>query len=170
YPLLVQAQGYQEFQTMLQVVAGVNPPQMVKLVPLVSAVTIVSDPSGASVLINGFVRGVTPLSLELESGTYEVALQMENFRPKFETIVLLPGENKTVSLVMESLLGYLHVTEPEGISIYVDGSFRGWAPNTITLPEGSYLVTLKDKGRETFRQQVQILAGQTTELPSGDGM
>ncbi|HRW94036.1 MAG TPA: PEGA domain-containing protein, partial [Thermotogota bacterium] len=170
YPLHVEAQGYNSVETVLNVTAGTNPVVPVVLVPRKATLTLLSDPSEATVFIGNFARGKTPLVLELDSGTYQIKLEKSDFRVLEQSVTLLPGEEKEMTVVLESLLGYLHVSQPDGISIYVDGMFRGWAPDTIPLREGQYLVTLKDKGQERFRQQVTIVAGETVSISATSGM
>ncbi|HPE69466.1 MAG TPA: PEGA domain-containing protein [Thermotogota bacterium] len=161
YPLLVEAQGYHSVERLVQLSPGTNPPVSIELMPMRATLTILSDPSEATVYINGFSRGKTPLSLSLGSGTFELKIEKENFGISIQQLDLLPGENRELAVVLESQLGYLDIPTPEGISVYVDGAFRGWAPTLFPLKEGLYLLVLKDKGVERFRQQVTIVAGET---------
>lgn len=164
YALSVEAAGYAKEERILRLTQGPNPPIAIRLTPMKAKLTILSDPSEATVKINGFDRGKTPLILELDAGNYLLSLEKEYFTRQAENIVLRPGEEKTLTLTMRSTVGYLNVPGPEGISIYINDTFRGWAPNTLPLEEGVYVLSLKDKGKERFRQTITIVAGNTTVI------
>ena len=52
-------------------------------------------------------------------------------------------------------------------SVYIDGGYTGLARKLKKIPHqpGSYDVELRDPGGRTlYRQQVQVIAGKTTEI------
>jgi PEGA domain len=63
-----------------------------------------SSPSGATVLIDGKVRGVTPATLELTSGrTYELALSQQGYEPWRTLIEPEVGKTQKIAADMERL-------------------------------------------------------------------
>jgi hypothetical protein len=63
-----------------------------------------SSPSGATVLIDGKVRGLTPVTLELASGrTYELALSQEGYEPWRTLIEPEVGKTQKIGADMERL-------------------------------------------------------------------
>lgn len=164
YAIRTEAQGYKTDDRTLTVVTGINPLLRIPLIPMKAVLTLLSDPSEAKVKINGFENGKTPLKLELDAGTYRLVVEKEYFQSQAQNITLIPGEERTIAVVMLSTVGYLHVPAPDGISLYINDTFRGWAPDTLLLEEGVYTLSLKDKGKERYRQQIRIVAGQTLTI------
>jgi hypothetical protein len=126
-----------------------------------------TNPSGASVEVDGQPRGVTPLSLELSPGRHTVKLANEGNIRSMPITILAGGQ---VSQLIElprasSLLGELQVrTEPAGAQVSVDGHMYGRSPLTVEgLAPGAHSVVLEnDLGSIT--QDVKIEAGTTASL------
>ncbi len=96
-----------------------------------SSVTIDSSPEqGATVVIFGEERGVTPLTLtDLPPGSLEVILKKERYQRTVETLLLRPGEHAQYVLELKHLQGYINFeTEPPGAEIYLDGIKIGNTP------------------------------------------
>lgn len=53
-------------------------------------------------------------------------------------------------------------TSPAGAEVYIDGTFKGMSPLTITLPNGSHSVKVVLEGYESASKSVSITGGQTT--------
>jgi hypothetical protein len=126
-----------------------------------------TNPSGASVDIDGQPRGVTPLSLDLPPGRHTLKLANEgNVRSMPITIVAGGQVSQLIELPRAaSLLGELQVrTEPAGAQVTVDGHVYGKSPLTVEgLAPGSHSVVLEnDLG--TMTQDVKIEAGTTASL------
>lgn len=89
------------------------------------AVTIDSAPEqGASVMIQGVERGVTPLTLEgLPLGWNDVLLKMDRYKRTADRIEIKAGEPQTFVIQMEPLVGYLSLeSDPVGAEIILDGN------------------------------------------------
>jgi hypothetical protein len=126
-----------------------------------------TNPTGATVEIDGQPRGVTPLSLDLSPGRHTLKLANEgNVRSMPITIVAGGQVSQLIELPRaSSLLGELQVrTEPAGAQVTVDGHVYGKAPLTVEgLAPGAHSVVLEnDLGSIT--QEVKIEAGTTASL------
>lgn len=74
---------------------------LVKNIPF-AHMTIHSIPEGASVLINGVYKGITPLSLgKVKPGQVELSLMLEGFRYANKTIALKDQARETVKVTMQ---------------------------------------------------------------------
>jgi hypothetical protein len=126
-----------------------------------------TNPTGATVEIDGQPRGMTPLSLDLSPGRHTLKLSNEgNVRSMPVTIVAGGQVSQLIELPRASaLLGELQVrTEPAGAQVTVDGHVYGKAPLTVEgLAPGPHSVVLEnDLGSVT--QEVKIEAGTTASL------
>ncbi|HEY7187869.1 MAG TPA: PEGA domain-containing protein [Vicinamibacterales bacterium] len=129
--------------------------------------TVQTNPPGASVVIDGKQRGVTPLNLALESGKHVLELVTEG-DVRSVPITITPGAQMSQFIELPhapSALGELQIrTEPAGAQVSVDGRALGKSPLTAEgLTPGQHTVTLEnDLGSVT--QRVVIEAGTTQSL------
>ena len=125
-----------------------------------------STPPGAQVEIDGTQRGTTPVTLELPSGSHEIALTRRGITRRF-TVAISPGEQTSQTLDWSKVkeTGSLAVTtEPVGARVSVDGRPYGVTPLTIPdLPAGRRRVVLEGQGG-TVRREVTIETDRTATL------
>ncbi len=125
-----------------------------------------STPPGAQVEIDGTQRGTTPVTLELPSGSHEIALTRRGITRRF-TVAISPGEQTSQTLDWSQVkeTGSLAVTtEPVGAKVSVDGRSYGVTPLTIPdLPAGRRRVVLEGQGG-TVRREVTIETDRTATL------
>jgi hypothetical protein len=100
YDVRVAAPGHEPVQRTVDIEAGETERLSVSLPPQARGpgkVRVRSTPAGATVLVDGKVRGISPLELELASGkTYELTLSQDGYEP-WSTIVE-PAAGKTRSV------------------------------------------------------------------------
>ena len=128
---------------------------------------IQTSPAGANVVINGQARGVTPLNVSLNAGSYTVELSIDGAR---RTIPVTIAAQAAVSQFIEMphavpVVGQLDVrTDPSGAKVSVDGQRRGVSPLTVTgLEPGSHVVMLEnDLG--SVSENVTVQPGATASL------
>lgn len=142
-----------------------------------------SEPSGATVFVDGDRRGVTPLSLTgLPLGTRRIRIQRDGYisqdravsltsqRPSRSVDVTLSRRQaaaapaspparqtspaaRTGSLLVES--------RPSGATVTVNGVNRGVTPMTLSgLAPGEYVVQLQLTGYRTITTTVRVVAGE----------
>jgi serine/threonine protein kinase len=126
-----------------------------------------TNPSGATVEVDGQQNGVTPLSLSLPPGRHTLKLTSEG---NVRTMPVTITAGKEVSQFIElprasSAFGELQVrTEPAGARVTVDGHAYGTAPVTVEgLSPGTHTVVLENELR-SITQEVKIEANTTASL------
>jgi hypothetical protein len=91
-----------------------------------------SDPAGARVLVDGVLRGKTPLTVEgLSAGTHDVAIQNQEGTVR-RSIAIADGKTAELS---ESIFS---------------GSLAVFSPFEIEMSEGTRQIPLDDRGRTTL--------------------
>jgi len=124
-----------------------------------------SIPSQASIYINGEYRGETPLTLEVEAGTYAIRISKDDYQDYTTTVTIEPGKTATVSANLTQKTGMLKITsEPSGAEVYVDGSYKGTTPLTLTLTPGTYEVKVVKEDYEPYTQIVTLNADETKTI------
>jgi hypothetical protein len=130
--------------------------------------TVDSTPDGARVIIGGKDRGVTPLSLALAPGTYELELRAGNERHAIAVQVKAGGTTSQHFILRPTAAatpGTLRVTsEPPSATVAVDGRGKGTTPVVITdLAPGTHEVVVTGTSG-SVRQRVKIDAAATTTV------
>ena len=129
--------------------------------------SVQTNPAGATVVIDGQQRGMTPINLQLKPGRHVVELVTDG-DVRSIPVMITPGGQ--VSQFIEipratSALGELQIrTEPAGAQVTVDGRVLGKSPLTAEgLTPGQHTVVLENElGPVT--QRVTIEAGTTASL------
>lgn len=132
--------------------------------PVQSRVNVTSQPSGASVIIDGQDRGTTPVTLfDIAPGRHHLKLRLPGYVERDRFFNTSEGPSIEKSAVLQEVKGLLLVkTEPAGANVVIDGASRGQTPLLITdlaakdtyalrLRKAGYLeqsLTLKFNGRE----------------------
>jgi hypothetical protein len=136
--------------------------------PPASGVLVVeSQPASAEVVIDGRVRGMTPLKLSLPPGPHSMELRLPGGQAKLVPITIQKGAQQSHYVQMEAAVsvGQLLIrSEPAGARVIVDGQPRGVTPVTVpALTPGQHEVVLESElGRVT--EAVQVAAGTTATL------
>jgi serine/threonine-protein kinase len=94
-------EGHSPAELAFEVLEGSNPPPLRFVMPaLVAPAEIYSDPSAATLTVDGKEIGVTPQKLNLSPGAHEVLLERDGFAPTVKHVEVHPG----VKLVLRTRL------------------------------------------------------------------
>jgi len=139
--------------------------------PPSGSLSITSTPPGASVYVDDAYQGVTPLTLSKQTlGTHTVKLKKTDYKDYSYIVIVYEEKTTTVSgdltpIVQTPLTGTLFITSsPLSASIYVDGSYKGATPTTITETTGSYTIRFEKTGYTDYSTIADVSAGQTTKV------
>jgi len=148
----------------------------VSLEPKRSSVLIASNPSGASLEMNGKVVGSTPLVLEsLPVGKYTGQLKMTGYEERGVSWEISDERPLRVFMDLSSNIGKIEFTvTPKGARIFVDGTLVGPSPYFGELSEGKYLIRIEREGYIPVEQHILLKRGEIltktfnmTPLPGG---
>jgi hypothetical protein len=131
-------------------------------------VTFTSEPAGATVLIDGVARGVTPLKLRLAAGQHEAELMLDASKRKLPLIV---DANTVMAQHVEFAgpavadTGRLEVTsDPSGARVSIDGVPRGSTPLSVpAIAVGEHRITVSID-QTTVQRSVDVSAGATATV------
>ncbi|NNM21660.1 MAG: PEGA domain-containing protein [Gammaproteobacteria bacterium] len=139
----------------------------VPLQPNWAPVTLSSSPPGATVSVDGIELGQTPLTAEVEAGDRELSVDLQGFKEQLVPLTVIAGEPQTLAnLELEAADGLLAVsTTPAGVSVTVNGQFRGRTPLELALQPGRrHRVSFARAGYEPASRQVELRPDQRREL------
>jgi PEGA domain-containing protein len=133
-----------------------------------ATINIDSRPANAQVVIDGQVRGSTPISVRLNAGAHVLELRAGN---EARVLPITVQANITyaqyVELPSASVKGSLEIREPAGARVLVDGRLRGTVPLRVgDLEPGAHEVVLEHRGVRS-RRTVDVQPGLTATLGPG---
>ena len=168
HELVITAPRHQPYSAPIDVV-GLDQRQVfvAKPVPAWAAVTVLTEPAGAQVLVDGVAGGSTPAKLELDAGTHRIELRQPGFKQWVTDLQVVANEPQTLGPVRLGLPdGTLVVrTEPAGASVSVGGAFRGRAPLTIEVrPDVPLAVVATRDGYEPATRELMLASGERSEV------
>jgi hypothetical protein len=152
-----------------------TPPPTTQTPTFNGAISATTSPVGAAIYVDGRLEGYSPLTIwDLEPRTYTVKSTLSGYSPDAQYISVSSGQttyyyaNLQVSPQPRRDTGEVSIlTIPSGASIYVDGTYRGLSPTTLTLYPGSHSVKLSLTGYNDWTGTVYVNTYATTPLQVG---
>ncbi|MDE4907460.1 PEGA domain-containing protein [Methanogenium marinum] len=136
------------------------------LVHEMGGLQINSTPDGASISLNGTVRGFTNTTLnDLDTGTYNVTVVLDDYETVVnETVIVTNNVTTPVSFGLVHQTGGLQINStPEGAEIYLNGTSSGFTNTTLNnLDTGTYNVTVVLDDYETVVNETVIVTNNVT--------
>ena len=103
--------------------------------------------SGASVYIDGSFKGYAPCTVNnLSPGYHSVRVTKYNCKDETASVYVVAGETSPLQVTMKMTQVQVSVTNVSGVSIYLDGSYKGTAPLTIEGLSSGYHTLRASKG------------------------
>lgn len=137
--------------------------------PVAGIVRIVSQPSGARIIVDGAVTGFrTPTRFPLPAGAHRVILSLAGHRNWEGRVELEAGATAALEATLLPLgTGNLAVwSVPPGAEILVDGRPTGFRTPALvqSLPVGTHTVQMRRDGCDDWSQAVVVLQDRTLSL------
>ena len=149
--------GYKVWQDVFEFKAGesVSIP-IIKLEKSDGIVHLNTNPSGASVTLNGTFLGQTPLNLSLRPNQqHSVKIFREGYVDKQTSLSIASGESKQVLVNLVPALGKIAITSDiENAELYVDGRLMGRPNQILELPARPHTIMVQKTGFETFEADI----------------
>ncbi|NOY91596.1 MAG: PEGA domain-containing protein [Deltaproteobacteria bacterium] len=131
--------------------------------------SVVSDPPGASVFIDGREEGAagqTPFRSVLDTGSHHVILERPGFAPAERDVEIAVGAEVSLRVPLARVdFGRLRViANLAQARVFVDGESVGAVPYEGQLTPGAHEVEVEADGMKTFSESVTIARGQLTPV------
>ena len=126
-----------------------------------------SVPDGASLIVNGEYRGMTPLNISgLSPGNYAVTFSRFGFNELSIQVPVEQGKIAEVTATLQPKTGTLAVNStPPGARVLLDGADAGISPVVLeNISADNHTVMLEKDGYLTAAREVRITAGQVSAV------
>ena len=155
--LALEHPAYRRFETPITVKAG----EPLRIGPVElglpdGSLVVRTEPAGADVSVAGRYRGRAPLTLALAPGVpHEVVVSRAGYATATRTVSVTSAERLSLSLALEAILGEVTVRgEPADAELFVNGTSRGAANQTLSLPAAPQAIEVRRAGLATFAATV----------------
>ena len=145
--------GYIDKETDITIEPGESKVVTVNL-DRINVIDIASNPKGAAVFINEELKGISPVKVNLVSGTYMFSLFLEGYE-KWETTVIVNQDWK-YDVKLLKLVQVNFLSEPIDAEVYMNNKFIGRTPTLTTIPEGRYLIIFRKENYKAVVQEKDI--------------
>ena len=161
YTVSVEKEGYDTYTTEVSLNAGDVKTITANLEPLVGYVSITSNVDNAEVYIDGKYVGHTPIeNYKLSVGTHEIKVAKNGYRDFIDTINIEAGKTLEVYAELISENATLEIiSSPSDAKVYINDRYYGKTPLTVELPAGTYTISVKKEGYETYTETITLRAG-----------
>ncbi len=109
-------------------------------------INLLTDPPGASIVVDGKTNCVTPCTLDLAAGRHTLTANQPGFGIS-RKIFYIPADVSLLIPMVRSVGVLLVSSEPAGSSVNVDGKAYGNTPITLRLPAGQHRLSVFDGAR-----------------------
>jgi TPR repeat protein len=182
YELIASANGYESVNREVLVREGMDAEISLILPPVkeIAALTIKTEPAGASVLLNGKPPQHPPSTFtHVPFGKYQLAASLDGYLPFTRDIQVSSGMNPTIPVILNPLPPPVEIasltvtTDPAGASVLLDGKLPQQPPATFThVPFGRHPLTAFLVGHAPVTQDLQVREQMeptiTVKLPPAD--
>lgn len=161
HDLVVSRSLYHDYEKMIYASPNETMTYEVKLAPAYGWLLIGSSPeSGATILINGVRKGVTPYKSDtLASGEYEVTLMREMYENVTKTVRVIDGNESEISIPMKPNFANVTISTDVESDIYIDGKMKDRGSWTGRLLQGSHKAEARKASHRTTAMALEITAG-----------
>ena len=149
--------GYKPHRASIRVVAN-QPltPRAPVLQPVEGWLSLTTEPSGATITIDGEYRGLSPLELEMVPGSdHRISASMAGHHPAEESLEIDSGRTHEVHLQLAAEVGEVSIAaEPADAELLIDGQVRGAATQTVELTAVPHQIEIRKPGYVAIQRQV----------------
>ena len=131
------------------------------------SIDVISDPPGAEVVVDGAVKGRTPLRIsDLDPGSYDLEVRKEGYASYKKSTQLESAADYTMKVTLRMIVNSLRIlSQPPGVTVRVNGDLKGRTPLTLgQLPSGHYEVTGDLEGYPQQTIGVELNDGEIREV------
>ena len=185
HTLRLHKAGYDEYSSLVTIVSGQQTPLSYTFTPqqmTVGSIEVASTPAGSSLYLDGNYMGQTPSGsyFDLTSilpGYHTILIRLTDYRDYTQTVYVKGGQVATVNAQLtpngpsptpDTTGEILVVSTPAGAELFLDNTFRGITPTTLSdIPAGSHVVMARLAGYADATQTVTVTGGKITPVALG---
>ncbi len=131
------------------------------------SISIYSTPSSSNIYLDNSFKGTTPLTIQkVPVGSHTIKLSKSGYNDISRTVTVTSDRTTTVSESLSLQSGSIKVSSnPSGANIYLDGTFKGTTPTTLSnVPTGSHVIKITKSGYNDISKSVTVSSSHTSYI------
>jgi formylglycine-generating enzyme required for sulfatase activity len=157
HQLVFSKEKFSALEVELAVTAGQDlAPAVYRLEPASASVAITSVPVGSTVTVDGVYKGLTPLTILLQSAKeHDLRLTLTGHLPASRRVKLEPEEQRQLDIRLEPEYGTVFIAAtPAEATLLIDGKKQSLTNGRFRLTTRAHSLELKANGYESLRSTV----------------
>ena len=133
----------------------------------IAVLDLESHPSGAKVLINGELKGITPIQgLRLEEGQYLLQIQKRGYAEFSKKINVSSTEKNSIEATLIKLASMNIQSEPDRAEVFINGERKGLTPISFydISPGEKFTIMVKKSQYKTWEKSMNLTEGQKERI------
>ncbi len=128
--------------------------------------TVVSDPLGANVYLDGAKVDITPMQKrELVVGPHQITIKYFNYQPYTSIIQISKDKTLALSVKLKPVSSIEVDTFPSGATVYLDDNLKGQSPILINdVYSGNHVVRVEKNGYIAQKKSILIGSGENRKM------
>jgi len=169
HQLTATLNDYEPIKQDIEVRRGMAPEIRLKLKPTqeIAALSVQTDPSGASILLDGKPPQSPNTFTHVPFGTHQLTATLNDYEPIKQDIEVRKGMVPEIHLKLkptQEIAALSIQTDPPGAAILLDGK-PPQSPNTFThVPFGTHQLTATLNDYESIKQDIEVRKGMAPEI------
>ena len=163
----VKADGYEVWRQSVEVEADDEKSLTAALQIQTSSVLVESEPTNATIYLDGSEVGITPDTLNpIIPGRHLVEVKMDGYKVWSKSIMVKANKENTLTAALQILTGSILIeSEPAKARIFLDGEEVGTTPESCRyITPGQHEMELKMDKYEVWREIINVEAGKERVL------
>ncbi len=164
HTIQIRLPGWEEWSGTTTAVRGATTQIIANLKHAVYGLSITSTPSGATVTLDGTVKGVTPLTVTgLKPRNYDLTISLKGYASVERTVDLSDAAQTAQDFSLREAFGKISITsDPTGADVSLDGTSYGVTPfNNDHFPVGTYNLKLTMAEAKDIVDTISVTEGTT---------
>ena len=115
----------------------------VVLTPAWAEISVQSSPTGANILIDGELSGISPNTFEVLEGEHTMILNKSGYKPFEQSLIVKASQSQSLdSIELHRLDSKLKVTtNPNGAAVNINSIYQGLSPVMVELPHSNRMLS-----------------------------
>lgn len=129
-------------------------------------INVTSEPSNASVYINGQMVGETPYRGKVATGVNQLEIRKPSYNSENSVILVEEKKTEAIWVKLKPKFGFLSVSSPiSGSKVYIDGKFIGETPlDNLEVECARHTIIIEANMYRDYQEEFEINSGENKSI------
>lgn len=126
-------------------------------IAITGSVYVRSNPSGATIEIDGVEKGTTPkLIQDLIIGSHTIKLKLDNHKTEQYDVFIKEGETENTDVTLSDIAHMTIDSNPSHSKLYINGENAGITPYSKEMSSGDYDIEIRHNKYQTYQKRMHL--------------